>query len=146
MEDYAVLEHVTGQAHIGLGNIDVGLVHLRNASKSERGKIYLLRVFLKPTPPPPPISVEVLRETWVMPYALLAVAQAELKKDLVSCEAALNQAETFHSKAFDFDGRHKIACKKVLEERICFLLCLVTFFFLKKKVREQLDAKKKEKK
>lgn len=55
-----------------------------------------------------------LRETWVVPYAHLAIAQTELRSNrLVEAETALNAAETFHSKSFDFDGRHKIASKKV---------------------------------
>lgn len=33
VEDWGVLELVCGQAHAGLGNIDVALVHLRNAAK-----------------------------------------------------------------------------------------------------------------
>lgn len=43
-------------SHGGLGALDVALVHLRNA-----------------------VAVAPVRETWIVPYAHLAIAQTELK-------------------------------------------------------------------
>ncbi len=94
LEDAAVIEYVLGICEVGLGNVDVGLRHLRDAADANAP-----------------------RETWITPYCNLAIAQAELKRDdLAVCEKFLTAAENPSVKQFDFDGRHKMACKKAHEQ------------------------------
>jgi hypothetical protein len=94
LEDVAVLEYVLGVSEIGMGNVDVGLVHLRTA-----------------------VTIDPPRETWITPYANVAIAQAELRRDaLAVSEKYLTAAENPAVKQFDFDGRLRMMCKKAHEQ------------------------------
>lgn len=76
---------------MGKSNYDVGLGHLRKACAHNAPN-----------------------ETWVMPYAHVALAQAALDQTLLGqCEHYLALAKSPAVDKFDFDGRQKLLVKKI---------------------------------
>ncbi len=76
---------------MGKMNFTVGLEHLRSACAHNAPN-----------------------ETWVVPYAHVALAQAALDQlQLAQCEQYLSLAKSPAVDKYDFDGRQKIMVKKI---------------------------------